>query len=48
MRLILLCLLVLSGCAAPLHSVNGKDVDPPMGYTVYCHENPTRPECSKP
>ena len=51
MRLILLCFLLCS-CAAPLHSVNGKDVDPPGGHVFRCFTPPTptdpKPDCVKP
>ena len=48
----LLLVLVLTGCQSPLHSVNGKDVDPPGGHVFRCFTPPTatdpKPDCGKP
>mgnify|MGYP001615982567 CR=1 FL=1 len=42
---LLLMLLALTGCPAPLRSVTGETVDAPEGFVVLCRQVQTQVEC---
>jgi hypothetical protein len=46
----LLLVLLLVGCAGPVERVvpTGKPGTVPMGWVIYCHENPQDPSCPRP
>lgn len=49
MRALLVSLLMIASCSAPIRQSSPMETDgwyyPPEGWVVYCRKNPTDPQC---